>query len=109
MTRANTEGPFRVDLGSFPLMHMSSPNVARYDHPSADSFFDCIERGLAQGQRFVILLDARGVPHADEIRRREFMRLLELHRPRIERLVLAFAAICGSPLERGLITAFMWF
>lgn len=109
MTRANVEGPFRVDLTAFPLVHMGSPNVAQYDHPSADSFFGCIDQGLAREAPFVILLDARGVPHADDLRRREFMRHLEARRARIERTVVAFGAICGSPLERGVITAFMWF
>jgi hypothetical protein len=109
MTRANAEGPFWVDLEDFPLVRMGSPQVAHYDHPSPESFFGCIDKALSRNQPFVLLHDARGVPHADERRRQGFMQLLEARRAEIERLVVAYGAICGSPLERGLITAFMWF
>ncbi|MFT3923560.1 MAG: hypothetical protein QM778_13600 [Myxococcales bacterium] len=109
MTRDRAEGPFRVELDAFPFVHMSSPSVAQFDQPSASSFFECIDRGLERGQPFVILLDARGVPHADEVRRKDFMRLLTARRADVEQRVVAFAAVCGSPLERGLVTAFMWF
>ncbi len=109
MTRANAEGPFSVDLAAFPLVRLGSPQVAQYDYPSADSFFACIDQGLARNEPFVVLHDARGVPHADELRRKQFMEHLEVRRHAIERLVVAYAAVCGSPLERGLITAFIWF
>jgi len=109
MTRERAEGPFKVEMEAFPLLRMASPSVAQFDQPSASSFFACIDAGLAREEPFVILLDARGVPHADEVRRKDFMQHLELRRPVIERQVVAFAAVCGSPLERGLVTAFMWF
>ena len=109
MTRASAEGPFSVDLSAFPLVRLGSPQVAQYDYPSASSFFECIDQALARNQPFVVLHDARGVPHADELRRKQFLELLEPRRADVERLVVAYAAVCGSPLERGVITAFMWF
>ena len=109
MTRAKAEGPFSVDLSAFPLVRLGSPHVAQYDYPSAASFFSCIDQALARNEPFVVLHDARSVPHADELRRNQFLEHLETRRSAVERLVVAYAAVCGSPLERGLITAFIWF
>jgi len=107
--RTQLEGPFLADLGSFPLLEIASPNVAHYDHVSIPTFFDCVDQGLARKTRFAVLHDARAIPRVDDVRRQEFMELLDPRRPEVVKYVAAYAAIVSSPLERGLITAFMWF
>ena len=109
MARNQLEGPFLADLAGLPVLEIVSPNVALYDHVSIPTFFDCIDLGLKQRARFAVMHDARGMPHVDDLRRQEFMELLDLRRPEIVRHVAAYAAIVSSPLERGIITAFMWF
>ncbi len=109
MTRNQLEGPFLADLRDFPVLEIASPNVAHCDHVSIPSFFDCVDQGLARHIRFAVLHDARGMPHVDDVRRQEFMELLDARRPEVVKHVAAYAAVVSSPLERGVITAFMWF
>ncbi len=109
MTRANEEGPFRVNVDEFPLLRITYPHAQQFSTPSNQSFFSCLDRGLAFNAPFVILHDAQGLPQVNDIQRREFLELLDLRRTRIERQVVACASLCSSPIERGLITAFIWF
>lgn len=109
MARNQIEGPFLADLRDFPLLEIRSPNVAQYDHVSIPTFFHCVDQGLLRKTHFAVLHDARAMPHVDDGRRQEFMELLDLRRHEVVRYVAAYAAIVSSPLERGLITAFMWF
>ncbi len=109
MTRVSEEGPFRVNVDAFPLLRISYPHVHQFASPSNASFFSCLDRGLAFNAPFVILHDARGLPQVDDAKRREFLEFLELRRTRLERQVVACASLCSSPVERGLITAFIWF
>ena len=109
MTRNQLEGPFLADLGSFPLLEIASPNVADFNHVSIPSYFACIDQGLLRKTRFAILHDARAMPHVDDLRRKQFMDLLDPRRPEVVKYVAGYAAVVSSPLERGIITAFMWF
>lgn len=109
MARTQIEGPFVADLSSFPLLQIASPSVVQYDHVNIPSFFACIDRGLATQTRFAVLHDARALPHVDDLRRQHFMELIDARRPELGKHVAAYAAVVSTPLERGIITAFMWF
>lgn len=108
MARARAEGPFSIDLGSFPLVRMSSPSASEYERVHVASFFTCADRAAARRAPFVLLHDARGLPYVDEPRKRAFLALLLLRRRALPKHLLAYAAVASTPLERGLITALAW-
>ena len=68
-----------------------------------------VDSALALNAPFVVLHDVRDMPHVDDARRCEFMRELDARRPQVEAMLLGYAALVGSPLERGIVTAFAWF
>ena len=109
MPRSQAEGPFEGRIAGFPSLEVRSPSVALYDHVSIPSFFDCIDLGLARKQPFFVVHETHNSPHVDDERRKHFMVMLEERRREIELYVIAYAAVVSSPLERGLITAFIWF
>ncbi len=109
MARTQIEGPFVADLSSFPLLQIASPSVANYEHVNIASFFACVDRGLATQTRFAVLHDARALPHVDDLQRQHFVELIDARRAELGKHVAAYAAIVATPLERGIITAFMWF
>ncbi len=107
--RNQLEGPFVAELSSFPLLVMASPSLLHFDRVSVPSFFHCVDQGLARDVRFAVLHDARAMPHADDLQRQHFMQLVDARRPDLVKHVTAYAAVVASPLERGQITAVMWF
>lgn len=107
--RSQAEGPFEGRIAGFPSLEIRSPSVALYDHVCIDSFFACLDQALARREPFFIVHETHKSPHVDDGRRKQFMELLEQRRKEIERYVVAYAAVVSSPLERGLITAFIWF
>lgn len=109
MGRSQLEGPFGADLSQFPLMRILSPNVAQFDQVSIPSYFECLDLGLARQTTFAILHDARALPHVDDVRRHAFVDAVDQRRTQIVRHVTAYAGLVSSPLERGTLTAFMWF
>jgi hypothetical protein len=109
MTRTGVEGAFTVDLDGFPLVRYSSPNIVGCDRVSVPSYFACLDRALAKNVPLVILHDVRGNPPVSDQDRKDFVAAVDVRRARIEQLVVAYAAVCGSPLERAIITAFTWF
>ncbi len=109
MSRSQVEGHFTPHIDEYPLIGIRSPSVAGFDHVHVPSFFSCVDLGLSRKQPFMLLHDARGMPHVDDARQRHFMRLLDERRVSATRYILAYAAVVGSPLERGIITAFIWF
>lgn len=107
--RVEAEGAFRVSVDAFPLIYIEPPSATPYAYPSNTSFFRCLDQGLSLDVPFVVLHDATGLRHVNDQRGREFLSSLDQRRARIERQVLACAVLCDSPLERGIITAFIWF
>jgi hypothetical protein len=109
MPRSQSEGPFVLRRSESGWIELSSPDVAVYDQVSIPSFWACVDVGLSRRAPFVVLHDARCIPHVDEAHTRQFLEQLEPRREAIGRYVLAYAAIVSSPMEQGLITAFTWF
>jgi len=109
VARNQLEGPFQADLSQFPLLRIASPNLAQFDHVDIPSYFACIDAGLARQLTFAILHDARALPHVDDVRRHAFVEAVDQRRTAIVSHVAAYAGLVSSPLERGVITAFMWF
>jgi hypothetical protein len=108
VTRVRSEGPFTVDLDSFPLVRMRSPSASDFEYVDVQSFFACFELALARHEPFVLLHDARGMAYVDDHRQARFLQELAHVRPTIVRRTVAYAAITEAPLERGLITALSW-
>lgn len=109
MARIGREGPSSADLSRFPLIVLRTPTVAEYEEVSIPSYFACVDEILAQGKPFAVLHDAREIPPVDDAKRNHFMALLDERRELIEARLVAYAALVGSPLERGIVTAFAWF
>ena len=108
MVRARAEGPFRVELGAFPLVRIHSPSASDYEHVDVLSFFAGADAAMAQRLPFAVLHDARDMPYVDERRQVRFLEQLSRRRLLIGKYMRAYAAVVSSPRERGLITALGW-
>jgi len=102
-------GLFECDLRGLPVLRIVSPNVADFDSVDVPSFFEAVDAGLARRSAFAVLHDARGLPPVSGAQRIHFVQMVNERRPLLTQLVAAYAAVVGSPLERGIVTAISWF
>jgi len=102
-------GLFEYELEGLHLLRILSPNVADFDSVDVPSFFAAVDAVLERQAPFAVLHDARGMPPVSSAARIHFVQLVNERRPLLTRYVAAYAALVGSPLERGIVTAVSWF
>jgi hypothetical protein len=103
------DGLFEYDLQSLPLLRILSPHVADFGSVDVPSFFAAVDAGFAHEVPFAVLHDARGLPPVSRAARVLFVEMVNERRPLLTQRVAAYAAVVGSPFERGIVTAISWF
>ncbi len=97
---------YTLDLSRRPLV-IARPTSSIDDPAAITAFFAAIQAFLAGGERFVSLIDLRGV-RSNPARRKRFIDFVEPKRALVRRLCVAHGAIVRTPVERGFMTAYLW-
>lgn len=75
----------------------------------AEELIAQIDPCLDRGEPFVTLHDMRGMPYAPAEVRSEFVRRVDVRAERIDGLIQAHAVVVNGQIQRGIVTAVVWF
>lgn len=98
---------YEVDTSCWPIVTLR-PTVAVREMAALDLTYVAMDAVLARKETFVVALDLRGSVSSAE-RRRRFNDWVERNGAAIRRYAVANAVIASSTVERGFVTAALWF
>lgn len=97
-----------VDTSRWPLVRAWASDAEALSDPAAlDATYAALEQVLARDRPFVTLFDLRGA-RSDATRRQRLAAWERTHEQAIQRLCVAHSVVLASPVERGLLTAYLW-
>lgn len=97
---------YSVDSTRLPLV-VVSPTAHVHNDDALDATYVALERLIGLDQPLLLLFDLRGGTSSPK-RRQRLRSWQEARRDQLERNVTAMAAVVGSQLERGFVTAALW-
>jgi hypothetical protein len=97
---------YAVDVSRWPLVVIGATDAVR-DNRALEATYAAIEAALARRQPFVAMIDVRGAV-SDPTRRKRMIGFVQDRRAQLDHFLLATAAVVGSGLERGIVTAALW-
>lgn len=97
---------YAVDASRWPLVTIGATAAVR-DNGALEATYAAADLLLARRQPFVTLIDVRGAV-SDPTRRKRMMTFVQERRPQFDHFLIATAAVVGSGLERGIVTAALW-
>jgi hypothetical protein len=99
---------YRVDESRLPLAIFESPGALPVAEIDTDSFYAELARILRKRQLFATLHDIRGM-RPDAARRRRFAQWVKENEAELRQRLAAHAVVVDSGIQRGTITAILWF
>lgn len=97
---------YSVDTSRWPLCTISSTPAVR-DNAALENTYVAVQALLARRERFTCLIDVRGA-YSEPSRRKRMMGFIQEHRAALDHYLVATAAVVGSSVERGVVTAALW-
>ncbi len=97
----------RYDDSDWPLFRVSLPEAELSDADFA-GLADTLDGLFLRGRRFAVLLDARSAPPLSAKRRQLLGERGEAAYARHPGMMVGFASVMSSPVQRGMFTAIHW-
>lgn len=97
----------RYDESRWPLVSVCLPQAELNDQ-EFDAFLDKLDGLFLRMQRFAVLLDARVAPALAPRRRKAVATRANAAQERHPGLMVGFAVVLSSPVQRGVFTAIHW-
>lgn len=100
---------WRCETKEWPLVVLDLPPDADPRAVEQESFYQQVDALLQRGQRFATLHDLRRAERLDAVRRKRFAEWMKAREAQLRRLIVAHAPVVETAVQRGAITALLWF
>lgn len=100
---------WRCETSDWPLVVLDLPPDVDPRAVDQQSFFQQLDALLERGERFATMHDLRRAERLDAARRKRFADWMKLRDDRLRKLIIAHAPVVETSIQRGAITALLWF